>query len=97
MKKKILIVDSESRVLDILRFLLDPKGFQIVTAENDLDGMREIRSNIFDVVFWDINMSDINGKQILKTIREIRPSQIVVIYKSNANSNANFKNSYMIN
>ena len=69
MNEKILIVDDEKGVVDMLKSYFEMHSFQIYTAYNGEDALRQISHNP-DLVLLDINMPDVDGLTVCEKIRK---------------------------
>ena len=70
---RILVIDDEDSVRDILSRMLKTKGHQVVVASNGEEGIERFRSQPFDLVFTDLGMPKLSGWEVGKTIKEINP------------------------
>ena len=70
---RILVIDDEDSVRDILSRMLKTKGHQVVVASNGEEGIERFRSQPFDLVFTDLGMPKISGWEVGKTIKGINP------------------------
>lgn len=66
---KVLVVDDERAIVDILVFNLQREGYTVVTASNGEDGIAKFRVEQPDLILLDIMMPKIDGLQACKTIR----------------------------
>jgi len=78
-KGRILIVEDEKSLKEVLRILLEEEGYEITAASNGLEGMDYIQNDIFDLVVTDIKMPKADGFEVLKKVKEISPSTIVIM------------------
>ena len=62
--KKVLIVDDEAPIRRVLEFKLKNKGYQVLIAENGLQGLELIKSHQPDAVITDIMMPEMDGQQL---------------------------------
>ncbi len=76
-KYRILVVDDERRMVGFIRLNLEQDGFEVIEAFNGTDALNRLRDSLPDLILLDIMMPDIDGFQVLRTIREI--SQVPVI------------------
>lgn len=76
---KILIVDDSALSRRILNKILAAENRQIIEAENGLSAIEKFTIEKPDVVFLDLNMPDIPGIEVLKSIKEIEPNAKVII------------------
>ncbi|MBI4690968.1 MAG: sigma-54-dependent Fis family transcriptional regulator [Nitrospirae bacterium] len=78
-KGKILIVEDEKSMREVLRILLEGEGYDVTAAADSTDGMGLLSRDIFDMVITDIKMPKIDGFDILKKIKEISPDTITIM------------------
>jgi len=81
---KVLLVDDEEDILEVIRDRLEANGFTVVTAGTGLEALRKFSSEQFDGVFLDIRMPEIDGMQALEEIRKRDNKIPVVILTSSA-------------
>ncbi len=75
----ILVVDDEERQREIYREILHDEGFQAETAASGEAALRFIRQRRFDLVLTDLNMTGMNGIQLLTEIVTADPTVAVVL------------------
>ncbi len=68
MNEKILIVDDEKGVVDMLKSYFEMQSFQVCTALNGTDALKQAAQNP-DLVLLDINMPDMDGLTVCEKIR----------------------------
>jgi DNA-binding response OmpR family regulator len=76
---KILVIDDEQGIRELLDTLLRRKGYDVVVAENGREGLKVFRRERPDVVVLDLHMPGIDGLTVLQEIRNLNPSQPVII------------------
>ncbi len=76
---KILVVDDEKAIVDILKFNLEREGFEVVTAGDGEEGIDKFRIEQPDLILLDIMMPKIDGLQACKTIRNESNVPIIMI------------------
>jgi len=69
--KRILVVDDEKAVRDMLVKCLTKKGYKVITAQNGEEAIEKVAEERPHIVLLDIIMPGIGGKEALKEIREI--------------------------
>jgi len=74
---KILVVDDETRIVDILTFNLRKEGYETIEANDGATGLKLAMSENPDLVILDIMMPGLDGYEVCKRIRET--SQVPVI------------------
>lgn len=78
-KIKVLIVDDEAGIRDILSRKLSSAGFQCLTAPDGLSAMKMLRSSQPDLVLLDVTMPGKSGAAVLKDIRAKYPDIAVIM------------------
>ncbi len=68
--KTILIIDDETAILDICGVALERKGYHVVCARSGGEGVEVARRHVPDLVLCDINMPGMDGRGVLRTLRE---------------------------
>jgi len=76
-KARILIVDDDPQILDMLKCILEDEGYVVNTVANGNSAMAVLTEQKPDLVLLDISLPDLNGYQVLSLIRE--RSEIPVI------------------
>ena len=76
---RILIVDDEEHIRKILTIMLSKRGYQIEVAANGSQALEKMGQSAFDAVISDVRMSGMDGLELLSTIKEQNPDQIVII------------------
>ncbi|MBC7083212.1 MAG: response regulator transcription factor [Firmicutes bacterium] len=69
MMKKILVVDDEAPILELVRFNLEKEGFAVITASDGEDGLRRARSEAPDLVILDLMLPGIDGIEVCQQLR----------------------------
>ncbi|MBU0605900.1 MAG: response regulator [Candidatus Omnitrophica bacterium] len=69
-KRAILVVDDEVEFLKMIRLRLEANDYEVVTAINGAQAKEKLKSYKLDAVLLDIMLPDMNGIDILKTIRK---------------------------
>jgi two-component system response regulator AtoC len=77
--EKILIVDDEMLVRNFLAETLRRKGFDVTTAESGQKAVNMFKEMVFDLVITDMKMPDLTGIEVLKKVKELSPSTVVVV------------------
>lgn len=70
---RILIIEDETKVVSFVKEGLEEHGFEVDFASEGLVGEKKIVENSFDLVILDIKLPDINGFELCKRIKEIKP------------------------
>jgi DNA-binding NtrC family response regulator len=76
---RILLVDDDTILLRSLRRVLEDEDFQIETASCASEAMLELMKERFDGIICDYKMVGVNGKELLKKVREEYPSMFRIM------------------
>jgi DNA-binding response OmpR family regulator len=68
--KKILLIDDETRMLDLLVLYLVPKGYQCLKMTSALEAIRYLESDRVDIILLDVMMPEMDGWSACKEIRK---------------------------
>jgi len=78
-KNRILVVDDEKGLVKLIRLNLEQDGFEVVEANNGAEAMEKLRVTLPDLVLLDVMMPDMDGFQVLKMIREIGNTPVIML------------------
>ena len=78
-KGRILIIEDEKSMREVLGILLEEEGYEITAATDGLGGIEHLNKDIFDLVITDIKMPKADGFEVLKKVKELSPSTIVIM------------------
>jgi DNA-binding response OmpR family regulator len=67
---KILVVDDEKDIVDIVGARLVREGYQVVTAFDGEEALARVKTEDPDVIILDLIMPKLNGMDVLKKVRE---------------------------
>ncbi|HET6161354.1 MAG TPA: response regulator [Dongiaceae bacterium] len=84
----VLLIDDEPMVRKIVRKMLERLGHTVVDAENGRVGLAELRKSLFDLVVTDIVMPEVEGLEVLMTVRQHYPSVAVVAISGSGHASA---------
>lgn len=76
---RVLVIDDEQGICDVLRDILEDEGYDVFTAEEGYEGLRLLRTEPIDVVLLDIWLPNRGGMDILKDIKEEFPATEVIL------------------
>lgn len=84
-EKKLLVVDDEVFILNMLKEVFSKAGYTVLTAENAEQALEILKKKSIMVMFLDLNLPGMSGVDLCKEIR--RNNQIGVIYALTGYSN----------
>lgn len=79
METKLLIIDDDPNICEMLRLYLEKEGYQVKTASDGADGVNYFKIYEPDLVLLDIMMPRKDGWQVCREIREISPKPVIMI------------------
>jgi two-component system KDP operon response regulator KdpE len=80
----ILVIDDEIQIRRFLRLSLEAHGYNVKEAANGIDGMSMIRSVKPDCIILDLSLPDMDGLDVLKSIREWSTVPVIILSVRNA-------------
>jgi two-component system response regulator PilR (NtrC family) len=78
-KGKILIVEDEKSMREVLKILLEGENYEVLSASDGLEGLSYITKDIFDLVITDMKMPKVDGFELLKKIKDLSPDTLVIM------------------
>lgn len=70
MNKKVLVVDDEKPISDIIKFNLVKEGFNVITAYDGEEAVAKVKQSQPDLILLDVMLPKLDGFQVLRKIRE---------------------------
>ncbi|MBI5186991.1 MAG: PAS domain S-box protein [Nitrospinae bacterium] len=67
--KKILVVEDEEKVQELIRFALEEEGYEVISAENGETGLEMARSAAPDLILLDVLLPGINGFEVCRSLK----------------------------
>lgn len=81
--KKILVVEDEAVLQDVYKLILESGGYEVYTANNGEEGLRQIKALKPDIVLLDIFMPKMDGKELLRNIDLSEyPDMRIIVYSN---------------
>jgi len=78
-KAKILAIDDDKIILDSFRKILVTNGYNIDTVETGKEALGLIKKYDYDFVFTDLKMPEMDGLQVTKAVKHVRPDIDVIV------------------
>jgi len=79
MKTKILVIDDDTAVTDLLSVLLSSQGFDVAATNSSSDGLSHVRDNEPDLIILDLMMPEIDGWEVCRSVRSYSQVPIIVL------------------
>ena len=78
-RRRILVVDDEERMVRFIRLNLEHDGFQVSEAFNGKEAIQKIRDVTPDLILLDVMMPDLDGFEVLETVREVSNVPVIML------------------
>lgn len=85
-QKKILLIDDELDILEILSYNLEKEGYEIYTATNGNEGIEKAKEIIPDLILLDVMMPEKDGIETCQELRKVKELQKTLIVFLSARS-----------
>lgn len=82
---KILIIDDERAIRRALREILEFEKFEVDEAENGKEGVDKAKSELYDIIFCDIKMPEMDGMEVLDELLESKVETPVIMISGHGN------------
>lgn len=82
MKKKILVVEDDKTLLEMIAFRLEQEGFKVEKAEDGWQALNIVENDKVDLIISDIMMPNVSGLSLLSVLKEFDMERIPVIVVS---------------
>lgn len=79
MNERILVVDDEKAIADLVGIYLTKEGFDVQVAYSGADAAKAILEQEFDLALLDVMLSDIDGFELLRTIRANHTYPVIML------------------
>ncbi|MCX6271193.1 MAG: sigma-54 dependent transcriptional regulator [Bacteroidetes bacterium] len=76
---KILIIDDERSIRNVLREILEYEKYVVDEAENGLDALEMVKKSSYDVILCDIKMPRMDGLEVLEHLNRLTDAQVIMI------------------
>ena len=74
----ILIIDDDPAVRNVFTQLLESKNYSVETAGEGKEGLNRMKSRLPDLIITDIMMPEMDGLELVQTIRQISPDLPII-------------------
>ena len=79
MGKRILVIEDEASIQNILRIFLEDAGYQVTLADDGMDGIAAFHKDSFDLVLLDIMMPRLDGYTVYEMIRNESSTPVILL------------------
>ena len=77
--KKILVVDDDSLVRDLLCEILTEEGYSVDSASNGIEALEKLEAGRFDLVISDVEMPEMDGIDLAREMRSISSVPLILM------------------
>jgi two-component system response regulator VicR len=81
-KKKIVYIEDHEDMIDLVRLILEPKGYEIIGAIGGREGIETVQREMPDLVLLDLMMPDMDGWEVhrrMKADEKLRAIPVIVV------------------
>ena len=79
MATKLLVIDDDAAVTDLLTLLLKSQGFEVFATNNSTEGLAMIREVQPDLVILDLMMPEMDGWEVCRSVRQFSQVPIIIL------------------
>lgn len=79
MSTRIMIIDDEKIVGEMVKISLDQEGYEVETFLNAAPALERLRVQKFDIVITDFKMKGIDGLEVLRTVKTLYPQTKIIM------------------
>ncbi len=76
---KILVVDDEQRIREIIKEYAEFNGFQVTQAEDGMEAVEKVKNENFDIIIMDIMMPKLDGYSACKEIKKLKEIPVIML------------------
>ena len=76
---RILVVDDELSMRELLEYMLGKKGYQVICAANGKEALERVANDHYDLLLCDIRLGDMTGLEVLKASKKEHPEATVIM------------------
>lgn len=81
---KILVVDDEKVILEVLEAYFEKEGWQVLFASNGIDALKKVKEQSPDLIILDLMLPDISGEEICRLVRKDSNVPIIMLTAKSA-------------
>src|SRR3989338_1736333 len=69
-KEKILVIEDEANLVEVLKFNLEKENYGVLTASKGVDGLNKARKEKVDLILLDLMLPEMDGLEICKVLKQ---------------------------
>ena len=77
--EKILVVDDEQSLREVLSIMLKRAGYAVTSVSDGEEAIEQVQKEIFDLVITDLRMPKVDGMEVLRAVKSASPETVVLI------------------
>ena len=78
-KGKILVVDDDDELREMIKMALIANNFSVCSAQNGLEALKIIQKEDFNIILMDINMPEMGGIEAVEKIKSFNPKSFIIM------------------
>ena len=86
MSQKVLVIEDETNIQELLKYNLEKNGYNVIVADNGIDGLQEALANVPDIILLDLMLPGLDGLEVCKRLRMEKRTKKVPILMLTAKS-----------
>jgi two-component system alkaline phosphatase synthesis response regulator PhoP len=76
---KILLVDDEPKVCDLIRAYLEKDGYEVIIAADGVEAIEQVQRHKPDLILLDLNLPELDGLEVCRTVRKQSNVPIIMV------------------
>ncbi|VUD58887.1 Autoinducer 2 sensor kinase/phosphatase LuxQ [Thalassocella blandensis] len=72
-REKVLVIEDNIDACTITAMLIEQLGWEVETAYNAKEALQKVRDQALGIIFFDVNLPDMNGYSLVKEIKKVKP------------------------
>ena len=79
MKPRLLVIDDEAGILEMIAGHFSVRGFEVVTASDGVEGIQLCEQAVPDLILLDLKMRDLDGDQAIPALHRLAPQAKIFV------------------